>query len=121
VRPCRILFVDDSPVARAAATRLLAARGLSVTALASSAEAKGVDPSEFSAALLDIELGDGLGTEIAERLRQAAPALPIAFLTAGGPAKVLDLARRIGPVFSKTSGVEDAVRWIAEAAHLLGG
>jgi CheY-like chemotaxis protein len=120
VRPRRILFVDDSPVARRAATSLLAARGLAVTALASCAEAEGVDASAFSAALLDIELADGLGTDIAERLRQAAPSLPIAFLTAGGPAIALDLARRIGPVFSKSAGVEEAVRWAAEAAPLVG-
>src|SRR4029079_2857881 len=74
-----VLFVDDSALARAAAVRLLGERGLEVTALGSGAEAASVDPPAFSAALLDVELGDALGTEIAERLRRAAPALPIAF------------------------------------------
>lgn len=111
-----ILFVDDSAVARFLIARLLAERGLTVTALASSEEAARVDPQAFAAALLDIELGDGFGTEVAARLRAGAPELPIAFLTAGGPAVHLDAARQLGPVFSKSSGVEDAVRWIAEAA-----
>src|SRR5262245_30586407 len=106
MEPGRILFIDDSPVARRTATCLLHARGLSVTALSSCAEAEGVDARAFSAALLDIELGDGLGTDLAERLRQTKPSLPIAFLTAGGPAIALDRARSIGPVFSKSAGVE---------------
>lgn len=117
----RVLFVDDSPLVRTVATRLLGARGLTVTALGSNAEAERVDPRAFSAALLDIELADGLGTDVAERLRKAAPSIPIAFLTAGAPAPTLDVAQRIGPVFSKTSGVEEAVSWIAEAARPIQG
>jgi len=116
-----ILFVDDSALARAAATRLFTSRGLAVTALGSSAEAAAIDPNAFSAALLDIELGDGLGTDVAERLRSSAPALPIAFLTAGGPNLALDVAARFGPVFSKGEGVEEAIAWIADAARPLGG
>jgi CheY-like chemotaxis protein len=116
-----ILFVDDSTLARVATSRLLCARGLSVTALSSNAEAAAVDASTFAAALLDIELGDGFGTEVAARLRQRSPGLPIAFLTGGGAAPVLDVAQRFGPVFSKTSGVEEAISWIAEAARILNG
>jgi CheY-like chemotaxis protein len=121
VKSPSILFVDDSALARLATTRLLYARGLSVTALSSNAEACAVDASAFAAALLDIELGDGCGTEVAARLRQRSPELPIAFLTGGGPTPVLDAAQRFGPVFSKTSGVEEAISWIAEAARVLGG
>jgi two-component system, response regulator RegA len=121
VKSPSILLVDDSALARAATTRLLWARGLTVTALSSHAEATAIDPSAFSAALLDIELGDGFGTEVAERLRQRSPELPIAFLTGGGALPVLDVAHRFGPVFSKTSGVEEAISWIAEAARVLDG
>jgi CheY-like chemotaxis protein len=115
-----ILLVDDSAVARAAAMRLLQARGLDVTALASSREADGIDAGRFAAALLDLELGDGVGTEVARRLLGAAGSLPIAFLTAGGPARLLDEARRLGPVFSKTGGVEEAIAWIADAVEPAG-
>src|SRR4051812_44169622 len=103
--PC-VLFVDDSPLARVSASRMLGERGLRVTALGSHSETLAVDAQSFAAALLDLELGDGLGTDVAARLRLAAPALPIAFLTAGGPPPVLDEARRLGPVFSKTGDVE---------------
>ena len=113
-----MLYVDDSSLARALAARMLAERGVGVTVLASTREASAVDPGGFAAALLDLELGDGLGTELAVRLRAAAPDLPIAFLTAGGPGEALAEAGRLGPVFSKLGGLEDAIGWLAaRAAH----
>jgi CheY-like chemotaxis protein len=111
-----VLFVDDSAVARARATKLLRELGLDVTALASTREAEGVDPSAFAAALLDLELGDGLGTELARALRAREPGLPIAFLTASEEQAHRDEAQRFGPVFSKSSEVEAAVRWLAATA-----
>src|SRR5690349_5678392 len=107
-----ILFVDDSALVRAAILRRLVARGLRVTALASSAEAEAVDATGFAAALLDIDLGDGFGPDVAARLRHGAPALPIAFLTGGGPPSVVDAAKAFGPVFCKTAGVDDAIGWL---------
>jgi DNA-binding response OmpR family regulator len=111
-----VLYVDDSALARACAARMLAERGVAVTMLASTEEAAAVDPAGFAAALLDIELGDGLGTDLAARLRVAAPGLPVAFLTAGGPEEALAEAHRIGPVFSKLGGLEDAIGWLAARA-----
>ncbi len=118
MKPAPILFVDDSAVARVAVKRRLVERGLSVVVLACAAEAAGVQGSAFAAALLDIELGDGFGPDVAVRLREGAPGLPIAFLTAGGAVEILAAAARLGPVFSKTSEVDDAVRWIAAIAGL---
>ncbi len=112
-----ILFVDDSALARVAVKRRLVALGFEVVTLASAAEAARVDSADFAAALLDIELGDGFGPDLAARLRAGAPGLPIAFFTAGGPAEMLDAAARIGPVFSKATDLDDAVRWIAEATR----
>ena len=115
-----ILFVDDSAVARLAVKRRLVDHGLEVVTFASATEASTISGSDFAAALLDIELGDGFGPDLAARLREGAPGLPIAFLTAGGPPQTLDAAARLGPVFSKASEVEDAVRWIVEAAGRAG-
>jgi CheY-like chemotaxis protein len=120
VKSPSILFVDDSALARVAAARLLGSHGLAVTTLSSHAEAAAIDPGAFAVALLDIELGDGFGTEVAERLRRHSPELPIAFLTGGGPRPVLDVAARFGPVFSKLSGVEEAISWVVEAARVIG-
>ena len=111
-----VLFVDDSPVARATATKLLRELGLDVTALGSTREAEDVDPSAFAAALLDLELGDGLGTELARALRARRPGLPIAFLTSSNAKPALDEAQSFGPVFSKSDEVEAAVQWLASQA-----
>ena len=107
-----VLFVDDSPLARAAMKRLLGERGMAVTALGSLREARAADARTFAAALLDLELDDGLGTEVAAELRRASPDLPIAFLTGGGPPAVVEEARRVGPVFSKTAEVDAALAWV---------
>jgi CheY-like chemotaxis protein len=111
-----ILFVDDSAVARAATVRRLGERGLPVTALGSWREAERVDPTHFAAALLDIELGDGFGPDLAAWLRRTSPGLPIAFLTGGGPASSLAAARAFGPVFEKAAGVDEAIGWVVAAA-----
>lgn len=111
----RVLFVDDSPFVRARTARLLDDHGLRVTALGSLTETREIDAGTFAAALLDLELGDGLGTDLAEQLRLAAPALPIAFLTAGGPPPLVEEARRLGPVFSKARDVDAAIAWVVAA------
>ncbi len=115
-----VLFVDDSPFARAATAQRLGERGLEVTVLASGREAAAIDATAFGAALLDLELDDELGTEVARRLRDAAPELPIAFLTSARPGPALDAAEALGPVFSKTAGVEEAVRWVERVLAVRG-
>ena len=117
--PHFVLFVDDSAFARAATARMLGERGLDVTVLGSREEAEAVDPCRFAAALLDLELGDGFGTDVASLLRRAAPTLPIAFLTAGGPPAVLERARQLGPVFSKLGDVDAAIGWVVAAVAAL--
>jgi CheY-like chemotaxis protein len=111
-----ILLVDDSPLVRAATLRRLVGQGLHVTALGSSAEAEAVDPTGFAAALLDIDLGDGFGPDVAAHLRRASPSIPIAFLTGGGPPSIVDAAKAFGPVFCKTAGVDDAIGWLLTVA-----
>lgn len=110
-----VLFLDDSPLARAVAERELESRGVAVRAIATSVEASEIDPGELSAAILDIELADGDGPAVAERLRATSPDLPIAFLTASTSSPLLDSARRIGPVFSKAGGVDEALRWVVDS------
>ena len=109
----RILYVDDSPAARAAAQRAMTAQGLDVTVASSLAEASQVDAASIGAALLDLELGSDLGTDVASRLRRASPSLPIAFLTAAMNGDLLAAARAFGPVFDKTRGLEAALQWLS--------
>ena len=111
--PRAILIVDDSAVVRAAVRRHLRAHGFQVTEVGSLAEARAIDPTTLAAALLDMELGDGSGPDVAAHLRLAAPSLPIAFLTGGGDRSVLEAASTFGPVFSKMGPLDEAIRWLS--------
>ena len=102
--------MDDSPVARVTLKKRIEARGLAVETKESVADCGGLDASSYHAAILDYDLGDGTGTDVAALLRESAPALPIAFVTASDDAKSLDAARAFGPVFTKPE-IDRAVDW----------
>lgn len=76
--------------------------------------AKTVDTSVIACALLDFDLGDGDGAEVAEHLRRSAPALPIAFFTSTSTPEAQARAKLFGPVFVKPDDLEAAVRWVGE-------
>jgi DNA-binding response OmpR family regulator len=107
-----VLYVDDSPVARAAATRVIGAKGIDVAVAASLDEARRVDRGSIAAALLDLEVGPERGTDLANELRSAEPSLPIAFLTAAASGDLLEQARSFGPVFDKAGGLEQVLVWL---------
>jgi DNA-binding response OmpR family regulator len=108
----KVLVVDDSPVARVTLKKRIEARGLAVETKESVADCGELDATSYDAAILDYDLGDGTGAEVATRLREAAPALPIAFVTASDDAKSIDAARAFGPVFTKPE-IDRAVDWAA--------
>jgi DNA-binding response OmpR family regulator len=108
----RVLFVDDSPLARAKTGKLIVEKGIDVTVCSSLEEAKKVDTSSISAALLDLEIGDATGADLAGALRTTQPALPIAFLTATSSGDLYERARAFGPVFDKLSELEKAIGWL---------
>jgi FixJ family two-component response regulator len=66
----------------------------------------------LSCALVDLDLGDGYGTDLAAALRQKSPALPVAFFTAGASGELLAAAAKLGPVFAKPGDLGRAVEWI---------
>jgi hypothetical protein len=59
-----------------------------------------------------MDLGDGCGTDVAERLRSTHDGLPIAFFTSTMAPEVLSRARTFGPVFSKPDELDEAIDWI---------
>lgn len=106
----RILLVDDSPVARLAARRALDAVGLEVVEHDSLAASREVDARTLAGALLDLELGDGSGAELAVALRAAHADLPVAFFTSA-TREAARVAEALGPVYAKEA-VAEAVRWL---------
>lgn len=113
----KVLLADDSAVVRVAVARRVRAAGLAVVERDSAAAASGVDAAELTCALLDLDLGDGVGTDVAERLRTARPTLPIAFFSSTTTAEVLACARAYGPVFTKPEEIDAAVAWVATHAR----
>jgi CheY-like chemotaxis protein len=116
----RVLIADDSPVARVALSRRVRAAGLEVDEHDSAASAMSVDPGTLACALLDFDLGDGFGIDVAIRLRATRSELPIAFFTTTDPSET-DRARAFGPVFAKPDELDAAVAWIARHASQSSG
>jgi DNA-binding NarL/FixJ family response regulator len=108
----RVFVADDSPLVRAAVTRRVREAGLEVVEAESVKAAADVDPAGLACALLDLDLGDGWGTDIAERLRASAPDLAIAFFTSEEGGARVDQAKALGPVFAKPGEIDGAIAWV---------
>jgi CheY-like chemotaxis protein len=113
----RVLIADDSAVARVAVARRVRAAGLEVVERDSCASASTVDASTISCALLDFDLGDGFGVDVAARLRAIHGALPIAFFTSTSRAEVVERASAFGPVFTKPDELDAAIDWIERSSR----
>ncbi|HPG86370.1 MAG TPA: response regulator, partial [Spirochaetales bacterium] len=75
-----VLIVDDDDIPRETAMSLLGALGYGAVAASSGDEARRLfedRPAEWKAALLDLRLGDCSGDELAGRLRELRPDLPV--------------------------------------------
>jgi two-component system response regulator RegA len=111
VLPLPVLVVDDSPVALLTLTRRLRSEGVEVRQATSATEALGIDANQIAGALLDLDLGDGTGVDVAEAFRAAVAGLPIAFFSAGAAEDTVAKAKKIGAVFTKPDDIDRAVAW----------
>jgi CheY-like chemotaxis protein len=110
VPPRKVLIADDSRLTRGILSERITSVGLQVLLCDCGASAKAVDAAQLSCALLDLDLGDGTGTEVAASLRAVRPELPIAFFS--GSATAQPAAQALGPVFAKPDELEDAIAWV---------
>ena len=108
-----ILIADDSAVVRLTVGRRLRAAGHEVVECASFAEASVFAVTGLACALLDFDLGDGRGIDIAPRLSLAG--IPLAFFTSEED-DLLDEARKLGPVFKKPADLDAAIAWAITSA-----
>jgi DNA-binding response OmpR family regulator len=111
-----VLLVDDSPVVRTAVARRLVAEGFDVRQESSAAGGRDADPGALACAVVDLELGDGDGSDVAAELVRKRAALPVAFFTAGASPSQLERARAQGAVFEKPD-LEALVAWVKRAAQ----
>jgi CheY-like chemotaxis protein len=97
-----VLIVDDSKLARMVATRALAELqpGWQRVEAGSAAEALDImAEQQIDVALIDFNMADKDGLELATELRQARPELPIAIITANTQDEIISRARAIGASF----------------------
>jgi DNA-binding response OmpR family regulator len=106
-----VLLVDDSPVARRVVTARLVPEGFDVVEAASVAAARKVDVFTLGCAIVDLELPDGDGTDLARLLAEKRPSLPIAFFTQGTAPSLIEGARGRGTVFLKPD-LGPLVAWV---------
>lgn len=112
--PRHVLIVDDSAVVRASLRQALRSTDLSILEADSVASAARVDVDSVACALLDFELGDGTGLDVARALRARNARLPVAFFTSLTDAAIRHALTAYGPCFSKPEELRQAVAWIHE-------
>ncbi len=111
-----VYIADDSVVVRRALTQRLAREGLEVYSGGSAADSRNMEMRAFACALLDLDLGDGDGVDVAEVLRAQQPRLPVAFFSGGAAPEVVERARALGPIFQKPDELDAAVDWVKSCA-----
>jgi CheY-like chemotaxis protein len=109
-RPPRVLLVEDEPLVRLLLAEELREAGLTVVEAGSASEALQflavADPVDV--VVTDIQMPGGMdGLELADRIRQQHPAIPIV-LTSGNPPPV-NLSR-VGPFLMKPYALNEAVQ-----------
>ena len=109
-----VLLVDDSPVARRVLAERLTAEGCAVREEGSVHGGRGLDAmalAGLACAVLELDLGDGDGADLAASLLAKRPSLPIAFFTAGATPSLVESARARGPVF-RTPDLHALIAWV---------
>ncbi|MBV9290820.1 MAG: response regulator [Frankiales bacterium] len=85
----RVLVVDDDQGMRETLSDILAAQSLAVVAAATAAAAERIAREEpIALAIVDQRLPDALGTDLADRLKQHDPDLPVLLLTGYASAEI---------------------------------
>jgi CheY-like chemotaxis protein len=112
----KVLLVDDSPVVRRVLAPRLASEGFHVREASSAADVVDSDANLLACAIIDLELAERDGTDLASALLARRRSLPVAFFTASGDSPLRERARAQGPVFDKPN-VDAIVEWAKRAAQ----
>jgi len=93
----KILVVDDDPVVAKSFDRVLASKGYAVITAASGAEALArLAREDYDAVYTDIKMAGMDGLQLASRLKEKRPWLPVVIVTGYGSEANKAAARRIG-------------------------
>lgn len=107
--PTRALIVEDDPVVARSIARRLLREGYTVS-LAGTCRAARAAGRGFRVAVLDLDLPDGSGTDLAEDLLSRGAAQNVVFYTGSLDRAQRDRAQSFGQVVDKTQDLEQLVR-----------
>ncbi|MEK1888422.1 MAG: response regulator [Phyllobacterium sp.] len=117
----KVLVVDDSKLARIVAGKAIAALQPDWTRVeaASAADALGIVRSEqIDVAILDFNMPDKDGLELASELRASHPSMPIAVITANVQDEIVARVRALNATFVAKPVTQDALSGFISGAAL---
>jgi DNA-binding response OmpR family regulator len=109
----RLLIVEDEVMVARALSRTLARRGFSV-AIARSCTAARTLAQTFDFAILDLDLPDGNGVDLARFLLEGKKVSSVMFFTGSRDPALLARARALGSVLMKTSGAAEVLSLVEQ-------
>jgi CheY-like chemotaxis protein len=104
----RALIVEDDPVVARSIARRLLREGYTVS-LAGTCRAARAAGGDFHVAILDLDLPDGTGTDLAGELLRLGAARSVVFYTGSLDAAQRERASALGPVIDKARDLEQLV------------
>jgi CheY-like chemotaxis protein len=107
--PTRALIVDDDPVVARSIARRLLREGYSVSLAQTCRGARASGPG-FQVAILDLDLPDGSGVDLADELLRLGAVRGVVFYTGSLDAGLRDRALGFGAVVDKTCELEEVIR-----------
>lgn len=114
LRNLRVVLVEDDPELARTVERVLARYGHVTTVVGSVAAAEALSES-FDCGILDIDLPDGNGVRLAERLLDRGQLGAVVFYSASGDPDIIAEACELGPFVAKAAGTRELERALADA------
>lgn len=114
LRNLRILLVEDDPELARTVERVLARYGHVTSTVASVGAAEAL-LGTFDCGILDIDLPDGNGVGLAERLLDRGQLGAVVFFSASSDADTIADACELGPFVAKAAGTRELERALADA------
>jgi len=116
----RVLIVDDYPPLANVLAIGLRRRGHQVTSVGSKLRAeRALEESTYDCAVLDMDLPDGSGLELARTVLQGQRVLSVVFFSANDEHEVMQQALQFGPLVSKSSGLDTVLNLVDEQLLVL--
>ena len=114
LRNLKVLLVEDDPELARTVERVLARYG-HTTSIASSVAAAEALSGSFDCGILDIDLPDGSGVQLAARMLDAGQVGAVVFYSASSDPDVIAEACELGPFVAKAAGTRELERALADA------